>query len=373
MKKILLPILTASVFFMQACGNDSSTSVEDEGPSSSSATETDIYTFATDFTAGELRWVIDGELSKEKLEFHQDSKVIAAGKNLFILERYGADNVSLLDTEKKKVKWQVSMDDASNPSDIVMANEKEAWVALEGSEKFVKISVEDGSVKKTVKTDAFTSKDGISPGLIDMEIRNDTLFTLFQRYSFDSKTNNTYLPSPGLLALYNSDSGKLLDTIRLATKNPTAMKFSNGNLYVATMGEYNDFWGTDADEKRGIEKVDLKKKTSKIVFSGEKLGGGAYAMDTDSEGNIAYVAVYKNFGDVPLMKVDLETLKAEALDKIKDAEGSVCFNTSDKKLYVGDRSESTATIYIYDGKKVTQMKNQAKDALPIYNITFIQK
>lgn len=369
MKKISLLTLTASVLLMQACGNDSSTSVEDEG----SSNKTNIFAFATDYAAGELRWIEDGELSKEKISFNQDSKVVAAGKNLFILERYGADNINLFDNDKKEVKWQVALDDASNPSDVVMANDKEAWVALEGAEKFVKISIKDGSIKKTVKTNAFTSKGGTSPNLVDMEIRNDTLFTLFQRYSFDAETFSTSFSNPGLLAMYNSDSGKLLDTIRLATKNPTAMKFSNGNLYVATMGEYNDFWGIDADSKRGIEKVDLKKKNSKVVFSGEKLGGGAYAMDVDSENNIVYVAVYKSFGDVPLMKVNIEKLKGETLAKIKDAEGSVCFNTNNGNLYVGDRGGKTATIYLYDGKDVTEMKTQAKDALPIYNITFIQK
>jgi hypothetical protein len=114
---------------------------------------------------------------------------------------------------------------------------------LEGAAKFLKVSVKDGEVVKTVKSDGFNQGKASTPNLVDFEVSGDTLFALFQR-----SENYTY-PAPGLLALYKLKDGTLLDTIKLAKKNPMAMGFASGKLYVASQGEYNEAYGTDADDK----------------------------------------------------------------------------------------------------------------------------
>ena len=362
-----LTLLAASsfAFFMQACGDDSSSASLEDDPIETVST---AFVFGSDYKAGELRWIEDGKISKSKLDFYQDSKVVSAGKNVFVLERSGADNVNLIDVEKKDVAWQVSLDDYSNPSDVVLANEKEAWVALADAEKFVKISLKDGEVVKSVKTGAFTTKGGSAPNLVDFEVSGDTLFAIFQRYVMDAETWVTTFPK-GLLAMYKLSDGALLDTVQLATKNPMAVKVVKGNVFVATQGEYNADYGTDADDKRGIEKVDLAKKKSSLFVSGEKLGGGVSGLAADYKAGTLYASVYKSFGDVPVAAINVADGKVSKVDGIADAEGGMIFG-ADGVLYVGDRSYGAEAVYTYDGSKAAKVESSAKDALPPYSIAF---
>ncbi len=359
MKKLLTLLAgTSLAFYMQAC-SDSSTSADDDPLKPAS-----VYVFGSDYKTGELRWVDDEGVSDKNVKFNQDSKIVGIDGNLFVLERLAADNLALVDVSNNKVKWQKSMGDASNPSDVVKANKDEVWVALEGAAKFVKVSVKDGEIKKTVETKKFNQGKATTPNLVDLEVSGDTLFALFQR------SENYAYPAPGLLALYKLSNGDLLDTIKLAKKNPMAMGFAKGKLYVASQGEYNASYGTDADDKRGIEVVDFAKKSSSLVVDGKKLGGGVYSFIVDSEENVAYAAVYKAYGDVPLMKVDLSKKSAEKVSGVSDVEGSLAFDDVDGILYIGDRG-SKGGLYSYDGKKATKI-DSPKDMLPVYGIALVR-
>ena len=189
------------------------------------------------------------------------------------------------------------------------------------------------------------------------------MFALFQR------SENYAYPVPGLLALYKLSNGDLLDTIKLAKKNPMAMGFAKGKLYIASQGEYNADGGTDADDKRGIEVVDFGKKNTSVVVDGEKLGGGVYAFAVDPEG-VAFAAIYKGFGDVPLMKVDLSKKEAKAVSDVSDVEGSLYFDDVEGVLYVGDRG-AKGGLFKYDEGKVTKI-DAPKDMLPVYGIALVR-
>ena len=336
--------------------------------SSSSEAIATTFVFGSDYTNGELRWVVDGKISDDKLSFNQDSKIVSVDGNLFVLERYGADNLALVDVSKKKVKWQIDLGADANPSDVVKANDNEVWLALDGAAKFVKVAVKDGKITKTVKTDAFAQAEGQSPHLVDFEVSGDTLFALFQRYTSENWV--TSFPAPGLLAMYKLNDGTLLDTIGLAKKNPIAMGFAKGKLYVGSMAEYNDSWGTDADDARGIEVVDFAKKTTSIVVDGAKLGGGIYAFVVDAKNAVAYASIYKVGGNVPVVKVDLAKKTVETVSGIADAEGSLVVDAAGV-LYAGDRSYGASSVYTYNAgtaKKITAPAG----ALPPYNIAIVK-
>lgn len=353
-------------FGLVACGDDSSSSASNEPEVSLTG-----VVFGSDYTTGELRWIDkDGNVSEDALEFYQDSKVIADGADLYVLEAIGADNISLIDPEKlategkKAVTWQVSLDDGSNPVD--MAFEKnEAWVALQAADSLVKISTVDGKVLKSAKTGKFAYKGETSPYVADIELSKGNLYVLMQRYTMDPETWVTTYPK-GLLAIYDASTGELKDTISLKTKNPSALAVVDGVVYVATHGEYNDAYGTDADDKRGIEKVDVSKKSSKLYISGEDLGGGIKFMAV--EDGIAYVAIDMGYDEafnakVEVRKVDLSSKEVSKIEEISDASGSIAVKNG--KLYAGDRSASK--IAVWKGEKRPSIK-QPKGALPPYSI-----
>ena len=409
-KQSFAALSIASLVFMTACGDDSSSgpsstgdepelsssSNDDEGSSSSkkkdkssssveeassssveessSSSEISVsltgVVFGSDYTTGELRWIDkDGEISKKSLSFHQDSKVVTNGADLYVLERKGADNITKIDPDKlesegkKAVVWQVSLDDDANPTDMAFDGDQ-AWVALQNADSLVKISTKDGKVKKSIKTGKFAYEGEKSPYVADIELDDGSLYVLFQRYTMDENWVTTY--PKGLLAIYDASSGDLKDTIQLKTKNPSTIAIVDGEVYVATHGEYNAASGTDADSKRGIEKVNVSKKKSELLISGEKLGGGIASMVVDGE--VVYVSINlgydENYAAIQaLKKVNISAKKVDDVEGFTDMSGSMAID--DGLLYVGDRGASA--VVTWNGKKKNTIK-QPKGALPPYNI-----
>lgn len=336
--------------------------------SSSSEEVVTTYVFGSDYTTGELRWIVDGKISAKSIQLNQDSKVISAGENIFVLERYGADNIVLIDQKGQKIKWQQSFETNDNPSDVVKASDTEVWVGLEGPNKIVKVAVADGKVTKTIKTDDFAKAEGQFANVVDLEVSGDTLFALFRRAVAGWPAG---YPDPGLLAMYKLNDGTLLDTIRLAKVDPSAMAFVNGKLYVASAGQYDASGATLADDTRGIEVVDFAKKASTTVVDGTKLGGGISSFAVDAKNGIAYAAIYKNYGVVPLVQVDLSAKTVTSIAGVSDVEGSLAFDAATSSLYIGDRVYGSEAVYVYKAGKVSKLE-AAAGVLPPYSITIMK-
>lgn len=359
--------------------DESSSSVAKEESSSSaeevsSSSAEDVVTavvFGSDYKTGELRWVINGKkLSEKSIAFIQDSKVIANGSDLYVLERMGADNITKLNPKEleekveKAVVWQIPLDDGANPTDVAFSGEN-AWIALQNADSLVRISTKDGKISKSIKTTDFAYEGETSPYVADIELNDGKLYVLMQRYMLDPATWATTYPK-GLLAIYDASTGDLKDTVQLLKKNPTAMTFFDGSLYVASQGEYNAAYGTDADEERGIEKVNLAEKKSELIVSGKTLGGGIYAFA--AEHGIAYAAIYKSYGDVPLAKIDLAAKTASTVEGIADAEGSLAVKGG--VVYVGDRSSGAEKVFVVKDGKASAVET-VEGALAPYSITLL--
>lgn len=215
-----------------------------------------------------------------------------------------------------------------------------------------------------------------TPNLADLEVSGDTLFAIFQRQSDDYT-----IPEVGLLALYDAESGDLLDTIRLATKNPSAVKVSGGTVYVATAGEYDaTTWCLPADENRGIEKIDLQKKTSTLFVSGKSLGGGVSGTSDfviNANGTKGYAAVYQSYGSVPVVEIDLATGSVKTIEGIKNASGSLEYDDVNGLLYIGEYFmefeepyEMNIGVFAYNGKTVATLTNE-NETRPPYSIKLL--
>jgi len=367
-KQAFMGVAAAGLAFgLAACGDDSSSSA-----ASSEEVEVSLtgVVFTSDYTTGELRWIDkEGKISENSLSFYQDSKVFTDDGDLYVLEAMGGDNISKLDPEKlesegkKAVTWQVSLDDGSNPVDLAV-EDGEAWVALQAADSLVKISTDNGKILKSINTGKF-AQDDVSPYVADIEVDDGNLYVLMQRYVMDAETWVTTYPK-GLLAIYDASTGDLKDTVQLKTKNPSALIVEDGAVYVATHGEYNASYGTDADDQRGIEKVNVSKKSSSLYISGEELGGGVAKVAVDDD--VVYVSINLGYDEnfnaaMAVKKVDLASKKVEAVKDISDASGSM--DVEDGVLYVGDRTASE--IVVWDGSKKTSLE-QPKGALPPYSI-----
>ena len=355
-------------FGLVACGDDSSSgaSSEDVEVSLTGAV------FTSDYQTGELRWIDkEGKISEKGLEFFQNSKVVANKGMLYVLEGIGSDNIAQVDPEKlessgkKAVNWQVSLDKGSNPTDMVFDG-SEAWVALQAADSLVKISTKDGKVVKSAKLKGLASKGEPAPYVNDIELDGDNLYVLMQRYIVGEYGMYEY--PKGLLAIVDASTGELQDTIQLKTQNPMALMLVDGELYVATHGEYTAT-GTDADDKRGIEKVNLEKKKSELYIAGKDMNGGVSTVAVDDD--VVYAVIDKGYAPetyapiTELKKIDLSSKKVDKVKDIDDVSGSLAAKNG--ALYAGDRSFGAEAVVVIKDDKVNKTK-MPKGALPPYSI-----
>lgn len=259
-----------------------------------------------------------------------------------------------------------SVSEEDNSSSSVKTENKSS---SSSSEKLESSSSEAPESSSSIKINYLNT----TPNLADLEVSGDTLFAIFQRQSADYS-----IPTVGLLALYNRESGELLDTISLATKNPYTVKVAGGFAYVATAGEYDvSTWSLPADANRGIEKVDLQKKSSSLFVSGTKLGGGAQAFVVNKNGDKGYVSVYKSYGNTIVVEIDFSTGSVKEINGIKDASGSLEYDNENGLLYIGDRFldnktyEMHISVFTYDGTKLDSLTDPESEGRQPYSIKVV--
>lgn len=331
MNRKILALLTAASFavFFSACGDDSSSSgpnftcddtencldddenlssSEDEKQSSSSSKKNDAK------SSSSVKEDKTSSSSEAKDDDKSSSSTQEEGKSSSSTAKEESSSSEKAESSSSEAPTSSSSETASSSSEAVSSSSEEPA---------------ESSSSEEVKPVEYANT---TPNLADLEVSGDTLFAVFQRQNADySITHN------GLLAMYKLSDGTLLDTIQLTTQNPSAVKVAGGNVYVATAGAYDAFYNLPADDKRGIEKVDLKKKTSSLFISATKLGGGVQDFVVDKKNNMGYATVYYGYGSVAVAEINLATGSVMTLPDFADASGSLEFDESTSTLYVGDR------------------------------------
>ncbi|MCQ2104331.1 MAG: hypothetical protein MJZ26_00925 [Fibrobacter sp.] len=320
MNRKILALLTAASFamFFSACGDDNSSS--SSGP--------DITCEDTDDCLDD-----DENLSSsdDKEPSSSSSKKDDAKSSSSVKEDKGESSSSAKEDKDEDKSSSSTAKEESSSSEKTESSSSEN-VSSSSEEAIDSSSSEEPAESSSSEEVKPVEYANTTPNLADLEVSGDTLFAVFQRQNADySITHN------GLLAMYKLSDGTLLDTIQLATQNPSAVKVAGGNVYVATAGAYDASYSLPADDKRGIEKVDLKKKTSSLFISATKLGGGVQDFVVDKKNNKGYTAIYLAYGSVIVAEIDLASGSVKTVSDIKDASGSLEFDEENSTLYISDR------------------------------------
>jgi len=343
MNKKLLSLLASVSFalFMSACGDDSSSSASIECLDNESCL--DDEDLSSDSDDAKSSSSAKSSKNKSSSSVKKDEKSSSSEK-VTSSSSEKKDEKSSSSTKDEKSSSSTK-DEKSSSSEKVESSSSEAPVSSSSAEPESSSSVE---LKVTYLSE--------TPNAADLEVSGDTLFAVFQRYV--PVEGGADFKDPGLLAMFKLSDGTLLDTVQLLTKNPMSVKVVKGNVYVGTQGEYNSSWGIDADENRGIEKIDLKKKKSELWVSGTALGGGVNSMEVNAADGKAYVAVYKAYGTVPVVEVDLASKTVKSVGDVMDGSGGLFYDAEAKLLYIGDRGfmdwstfdSGNMFVHVYDGK-----------------------
>ena len=347
-KKILTSLAAVSLaFYLGACGDDNSSSA---GPNVECLDNENCLDDASS----------DSNDAKSSSSVKKDDESSSSEKKAESSSSESKEDKSSSSEKKDESSSSEESKDVSSSSEASSEAESSSSDTAESSSSEAEPESSSSSVELKV---TYLSE---TPNAADLEVSGDTLFAIFQR-SYTGDDFNMKYDDNGLLAIYNLNDGTLLDTITLATKNPQAVKMVKGSLYVATLGEYNAMWGTDADDERGIEKVDLKNKKSEIWVGGSALGAGAFMMEVNPKSGKAYVTINKGYdadynADMPVVEVDLASKTVKSVGDVTDGSGALFVDVTGK-LYIGDRGflnwntgdMGKMNVRVYDGSKLTSM------------------
>ena len=359
-KKILTTLAALSfAFYLGACGDDNSSSAGIECLDNENCLEDEDLSSDSDDAKSSSS--VKSSKNKSSSSVKKDEKSSSSEKATSSSSEKKDEKSS--SSEKKDDKSSSSTKDDNSSSSEKKDEKSSSSEKVESSSSEAPVSSSSAEPESSSSVEPKVTYLANTPFAADLEVSGDTLFAVFQRYEVGDDGYSAIFNDPGLLAMYKLSDGTLLDTITLVTKNPQVVKVVNGNVFVGTQGEYNASWGIDADENRGIEKVDLKKKKSELWVSGTLLGGGVYMMDVDPISGKAVVAVYKAYQNVPAAEVDLNDKSVKRIDGVVDASGGIYYDTKGELFYIGDRGYidwdtyemGPMVAYSYNGLKLSPL------------------
>lgn len=264
----------------------------------------------TDFTSSSLASMpveqpdavtVDGQT------LHSDSVARAFGSIVYVINRFGADNIQALDASNDfATLWQCSVGNGKNPHDVVRVSDDKGYVALYGGG----VAVVDLTprpdcadfVQQEIDLSSLADDDGL-PEADRMALVDGTLYVSLQRL-------DNFAPSASsVLAVIDTSTDTLTGSIALSAPNPFAetkglpLDPDTGKILVASTGNFGVLDG-------GIERIDPATAMAEGHFvTEEELGGDisdfvivssarGYAVVTDADFNNSLVRFDPSTGEL---------------------------------------------------------------------------
>lgn len=308
-----------------------------------------VVVVTTDYISGGVTALQnDGNtVSLDLLSIWPDNWVAAHGEFVYILERFGADNIIKLPANNigpSAVVYQYSVGNGSNPQEMVFVSDRKAYVSR--LNKPALWIVDPGAASEAafklgeVDLSAYADGDGL-PEASPMAVVDGKLYVGCQRLD----QNGGWTPLDARLVVIDTATDQIIKAIVLERGNPHAMAAHAGKLYVTCEGDALD--PTDG----GIEVVDIATDSYEgVLVSESDLGGnvGGLAIRSDAKAYVvaggydeSWVARYAVYPFDPLSgQVGSPLAGATAAAEVALGGNGV--------LYVADRSADQPGIYTYD-------------------------
>ncbi|MFM8559954.1 MAG: FlgD immunoglobulin-like domain containing protein [bacterium] len=243
-----------------------------------------------------------GAASCDRAPAHSDARVRTFGGQVFVVNRFGADNVTVLDGATSALVRQFSVGNGANPYDIAFASGTQAYVTRYESAALWVVNPATGAQTGTVSLAALADADGI-PEMDRAIVVGPLLFVSLQRVD---RTNGFQPTDTSLVAVVDTRTNALVDCdatrpgvqgIVLPRTNPVTpfvLDVARSRLYLGCVGSYGV---TDG----GIVAIDPVTLTAAGVVAPESALGGdvldlawggddrAFAIVADASFNTALV------------------------------------------------------------------------------------
>jgi DNA-binding beta-propeller fold protein YncE len=251
----------------------------------------------TDWTSGALSYItLDGDMSSAPattnnvLSIHSDATVKADGGYVFVINRYGQDNITVLDpADGLSLVTQFSTGNGSNPQDIAAISATKAYISRLGSNSLLIVNPATGAELGSINLSGLALSDGI-PDMAQMVKVGTKVFVLLQNLV-------DWAPAgPGILAVIDTATDTLIDAdastpgvqgVEISGWNPQSAAYNaaTNRIYVSSSGDYYN-----PAVAGGIDSVNPDTFAASSVADKTALGGspGSVAVVSSSK---AYVAV----------------------------------------------------------------------------------
>ncbi len=274
------------------------------------------------------------------LSVYSDAGIRAFGGYLYVIERFGADNIMKFDPSKSDQSgaiYQMHLGDNWNPQDMEFVSATKAYISNMNEPKITVYNPMNGKViiNIDISTYTFQPDSNTSPHASDLQLVGSDLYVMLQR-------RNGFKPgAPTLILKINTSTDDVTDTIALQFKNGYAMAYADGALYVSNPG--SAYTAGDG----GIEKVVLSTKTVSTVVDETALSRSPNQIVHKSDSRF-YVTNYIGWKNVKVVELDVETgTIVSTLPNIKDAFGGIYYDDVDGKLYVGERDSVEMGVRVF--------------------------
>jgi hypothetical protein len=328
------------------------------GPDSSDGTSK-LYITESDFQSGLLEWAStsDNSISTSNLSIYSDAGIKSYGGFLYVIEKYGADNILKFDPSKNDqsgVAYQTHLGDNWNPQDIEFLSATKAYVSNMNQPKITIFNPSSGTMVSNIDISTYTFRpdSNSSPYANDLQLVGSDLYVLLQR-------RNGYNPgAPSLILKINTTTDAVADTIPLQFKNGYGMAYADGALYVSNPGSsYSTGDGA-------IEKVNLSTKAVSTVITEITLGGNPNQI-VHKSGSHFYITNYIAWKNDKVVEIDASTGTVVAtLPGVIDAFGGIYYDDFEGKLYVGERDATEMGVRVFKDNVQVGSTIKSSNSLP---------
>jgi hypothetical protein len=297
----------------------------------------------TDYSVGSLNAVyFKGDsiwVDKNILALSGDPWIVTHDDYIFLLERYGFDNLILMNKESFPiVKFQIQLGQGSNPYDVHAINDSIAYVSRFNSSNILKINLKteqtNSFILDSIDISVLADEDNIPEVTNFLTFQNQTLAICQKLTNFQALTNGT-------IAVIKNDI--LVDSIPLQGRNPNSVSKINNNSFIVACP--NDLFNLTDGWIELITKTDSSFSSSILVTESD-LGGNPMMVVTLDDNTLAIV-VMKQWPETVVLLFDYN--RKSIVSTIPDV-SAVSFITMLPKhrLLIADRDLNHPGIYIFD-------------------------
>jgi hypothetical protein len=303
---------------------------------------------------------------------HSDAVARREGDLVFVLNRYLADNVLVLDASagwSVVDQWSAGLD--ANPYDLEQVAPGRAYLTRYETTVLWVVRPTDGTVLGTVDLAAFADADGI-PEMSQIATVGSSAFVSLQRLD----RNQTFLPPAGgsCLVVLDTTSDAVVDAdpqhpgidpIDLPVENPSGDLWYDRRLNRLLVVCSGDFLALDG----GLVQVNpFTLRAEGLVTTEAQLGGDLQAARLASS-TVGWAVVSDASFRTSLVRFDVATgavvqtaLTTAGFD-LSDLEISV-----DGRLYVGDRTPQAPGVRVFDALTGAPLAGPVDVGLPPFDL-----